>query len=417
MVKAASKSSLTWVPASAARARAANKGTIEALRHLIRKGARKAVAKAVGQWTPENVVDLLVHLPMKAARKLLDMLPNATSSRVLSELRPQYRATITAEKTIERLRDLILGMSPEDALETYQSLPDDVQDRLAPDLKTFDSIQASRAFDKESAGEIMQRRLVALPQERTTAEVVSANTDQEEAARAAAGTAFKSLPVVDQDGWLIGEITRKMLERVVAEEAAEDMMKLGGVAEDARATDSVPRIVRNRLPWLLAGLIGATCATLIIGSFEDELAKAAILAAFIPVVMSMAGNSGLQASVVSVQALAMGGSWPGDRLIYRFARELMGALLNGAVAGSILAARILVGLDCVRDRQSPRLAMATSLSLLSVTTIAAIVGAFVPLVLHRVGIDPAAATGVFITTSNDVLSVLVYFLMASAFYF
>ncbi len=302
MVKAAWKSSLTWVPASAARARAANKGTIEALRHLIRKGDRKAVAKAVGQWTPENVVALLVHLPMKAAR-------------------------------------------------------------------------------------------------------------------AAAGTAFKSLPVVDQDGRLIGEITQKMLERVVAEEAAEDMMKLGGVAEDARATDSVPRIVRNRLPWLLAGLIGATCAALIIGSFEDELAKAAILAAFIPVVMSMAGNSGLQASVVSVQALAMGDSWPGDRLIYRFARELMGALLNGAVAGSILAALILLGSTVFEIDNPARLAMATSLSLLSVTTIAAIVGAFVPLVLHRVGIDPAAATGVFITTSNDVLGVLVYFLMASAFYF
>jgi len=425
----------------------------------------------VGNWTPENIVDLLVSLPLKAARRLFDMLPSRISSRVLAELRPQYQAVITQEKTIGRLRDLIQGMSPEDAFETFQSLPDDVQDRLAPDLKNFDRIQQSLAFDKESAGEIMQKRLVALQPDKTAAEavaaiqgaadiigsvdtvfviddgnrpigvfkpralllaapetplselsteefpVVSANTDQEEAVRAIEGSGFKSIPVVDQDGRLIGQITPKMLGRVIAEEAAEDILKFGGVAEDARATDSVPRIVRNRLPWLLAGLIGATLAALIIGSFEDELEKAAILAAFIPVVMSMAGNSGLQASAVSVQALAMGGSWPGDRLIFRFARELSGALLNGAIAGAILASLILLG-STVFDLDNPvRLALATSFSLLSVTTIAAIVGAFVPLGLNRIGIDPAAATGVFITTSNDVLGVLVYFLMASAFYF
>ena len=195
------------------------------------------------------------------------------------------------------------------------------------------------------------------------------------------------------------------------------MLKLGGVNEDARPTDSVPKLVRNRLPWLLAGLVGATNAAVIIGSFEEKLEKAAILAAFIPVVMSMAGNAGLQASVVSVQALAMGSNWPGDRLIFRFGRELLGALLNGAIAGSILAALILAG-SLVFDVEDPvRLALATSMSLLTVTTIAAIVGSFVPLGLNRLGLDPAAATGVFITASNDVVGVLVYFLMASAFYF
>jgi magnesium transporter len=247
--------------------------------------------------------------------------------------------------------------------------------------------------------------------------VVSSNTDQEEAALASTGAEFKSLPVVDNDGRLVGQITTKMLQRVIAEEAAEDMLKLGGVNEDARPTDSVPKIVRNRLPWLLAGLIGATIAALIIGSFEEELEKAAILAAFIPVVMSMAGNAGLQASVVSVQALAMGSNWPGDRLIYRFGRELLGAILNGAIAGAILASLIFAGSLIFEVEDPIRLALATSISLLTVTTIAAIVGSFVPLALDRLGIDPAAATGVFITTSNDVVGVLVYFLMASAFYF
>ncbi|ODR98958.1 hypothetical protein AUC68_07300 [Methyloceanibacter methanicus] len=471
MVDAQPVSDLRWIPEGEGVAADANDAAILALRQLIREKDKKTVRNILARWSPEDIMELLVRLPLKAARKLLDILPDQTSSRVLSELRPQFRAAITRDETVGRLRDLILRMPPEMAFETFQDLPDDVQDRLGPDLKKFDQIQASLGFSKESAGEIMQRRHVALAPDRTAAEavaalqsasdmigsvdtvfvidgenrpigafkpralllvspetplseimstefpIVSSATDQEAAALAAAGTEFKSLPVVDNDGRLVGQITTKMLARVVAEEAAEDMLKLGGVNEDARPTDSVPLIVRNRLPWLLAGLVGATIAALIIGSFEDELEKAAILAAFIPVVMSMAGNAGLQASVVSVQALAMGSNWPGDRLIFRFGRELLGALLNGAIAGSILATLIFAG-SLVFDVEDPvRLALATSLSLLTVTTIAAIVGSFVPLALDRIGIDPAAATGVFITTSNDVVGVLVYFLMASTFYF
>ncbi len=462
---------MKWVPEGKGTAHGANNAVIEALRQLIRAKDKKAVSKILQGWAPEDIMELLVKLPFKAARRLLDILPDQISSRVLSELRPQYRAAITRDETVERLRDLILRMPPEKAFETFQDLPDDVQDRLGPDLKSIEPIQASRKFSKESAGEIMQRRHVALAPERTAAEavaalqgasdmigsvdtvfvidavnrpigafkpralllvppdtplskimsrdfpVVSSSTDQEEAALAASGAEFKSLPVVDNDGKLVGQITTKMLQRVIAEEAAEDMLKLGGVNEDARPTDSVPKIVRNRLPWLLAGLGGATIAALIIGSFEEELEKAAILAAFIPVVMSMAGNAGLQASVVSVQALAMGSNWPGDRLIYRFGRELLGAILNGAIAGAILASLIFAGSLIFEVEDPTSLALATSMSLLTVTTIAAIVGSFVPLALDRLGIDPAAATGVFITTSNDVVGVLVYFLMASAFYF
>jgi magnesium transporter len=471
MVESEPATGLAWVPEGEGPAGGSNDAAVQALRQLIREKNKKAVRKALEPWPPEDIMELLVRLPLKAARKLLDILPDQISSRVLSELPPQYRAAITRGETVERLRELIRRMPPEKAFETFQDLPDDDRDRLGPDLKSIEGIQASRAFHKESAGEIMQRRHVALAPDRSAADavaalqsasdmigsvdtvfvmdadnrpigafkpvhccwflqicrlskimsrefpVVSSATDQEEAALATAGTEFKSLPVVDNDGRLVGQITTKMLAHIVAEEAAENMLKLGGVNEDARPTDSVPKIVRNRLPWLLAGLVGATNAAVIIGSFEEKLEKAAILAAFIPVVMSMAGNAGLQASVVSVQALAMGSNWPGDRLIFRFGRELLGALLNGAIAGSILAALILAG-SLVFDVEDPvRLALATSMSLLTVTTIVAIVGFFVPSGLNRLGLDPAAATGVFITASNDVVGVLVYFLMASAFYF
>ena len=200
------------------------------------------------------------------------------------------------------------------------------------------------------------------------------------------------------------------------EEAAEDLLHMSNVSADAKSTDPIGRIVKGRLPWLLAGLIGASVAAMVVGSYEDELERAAILAAFIPVVLSLAGNSGLQASAVTVQALATGTVWTGD-LASRFAKELGGALINGAVAGAILAALVLGVAQVFEIDQPTRLALATSLSLLTVTTIAALVGAFVPMALDRIGIDPAMATGVFITTSNDVLGVLVFFVMATWFYF
>ena len=152
-----------------------------------------------------------------------------------------------------------------------------------------------------------------------------------------------------------------------------------------------------------------------VGSYEDQLAEAAILAAFIPVTMSMAGNAGLQASAVAVQGIATGALWSGD-ILYRLLKELLAALFNGAVAGTLLGLLVLSASFVVPLDAPLRLALATSLSLLCVTTLAAMVGATVPIVLDKIGIDPAMAIGVFITSSNDVLGVLIFFLMATTFY-
>ena len=174
MVESESVADLKWVPEGEGAARGANKHVVKALRRLIRDKNKKTIRKILERWSPEDIMELLVKLPFKAARKLIDILPDQISSRVLSELRPQYRAAITRDETVERLRDLILRMPPEKAFDTFQDLPDDVQDRLAPDLKSFERIRESLAFKKESAGEIMQRCHVALAPDRTTAEAVAA---------------------------------------------------------------------------------------------------------------------------------------------------------------------------------------------------------------------------------------------------
>ena len=187
------------------------------------------------------------------------------------------------------------------------------------------------------------------------------------------------------------------------------------VAPGANANESLAKLVRGRLPWLVGGLLGASLAAGVVGSFEEELERAAILASFIPVVMAMAGNAGIQASTVTVQGLASGNLWIGD-IGHRVVKELAGSLVNGLVVAVLLGVLIFVAAQIVDIRAPGRLALAAGLSLAAVTVMAATLGSTIPLVLHHFKIDPAVATGVFITTSNDIFGVLIYFLMATAIY-
>lgn len=461
---------LTWRRDASGNLSSDNLATIEAVKTLVKSKERKSLKAQLKSWTPEDVVDLLVHLPLKHARRLFSLMEIGPSTKVLSELKPEFRAVITEDATIERLREILDRLPADKASETLEALPDDVQERLSTQLKHTDKVAEILAHAKDTAGRVMSRRLLALPPDCTVetaiseirrhAEtirklddiyvidsehrplgaistkrlfllpgemqlgdamrhlitVVSADMDQEEVGRIAARKDLRAVPVVDQTGRLIGQITVRQLQKIIYDEATEDLRYMSKLPADAKPTDPIWRIVRGRLPWLMAGLIGATIAAMVVGSYETELERAAILAAFIPVVMSLAGNAGLQASAVTVQALATRSIWARD-LVWRFVRELGGALINGAAVSLILALLILIAGQFFDISETHRLSMAVSLSLLTVITIAALVGAFVPMALDRIGVDPAIATGVFITTSNDVLGVLIFFWMATEFYF
>jgi magnesium transporter len=202
---------------------------------------------------------------------------------------------------------------------------------------------------------------------------------------------------------------------VLREEAEEDRNLMAGLPADTRPDESIARIVRGRIPWLLIGLAGASLSATVVGAFEDQLARAAILASFIPIVMSMAGNAGIQASTVAVQGLSTGTVKFGD-LGWRLVKELLAALANGAIAALVLLA-LVIGVAQVTAFDAPLvLAASAGLSLLTVVVVAVTVGATIPILLDKLGIDPAMATGVFITTGNDILSVMIFFLMMSLFY-
>ncbi|WP_417671530.1 magnesium transporter [Roseibium sp.] len=460
---------LHWQHEAANQPREENEAALRLVRQMIKSEQRTELVEVLKQWKPIDVMQLLVRLRLKHARKLFQWLPANPSIKVVAELRPEFRALLMEQSTLEQFRDILASMDAEDATEMLNQFPDDVADTLARRLPEVEQLAARQAYKDDSAGRIMGRKFVALPETCTIGEAVdqiraeaerirkiftvyvldeesrlvgivevgklllapriallqdimnrdflavSADTDQEEVLRLARKQDVRAVPVVDTEGHLIGRVTQKQLTRIAAEEATEDMLLMSGVSAEAKADDTILRIVKGRLPWLLGGLVGASVAATVVGSFEDQLAQAAILAAFIPVTMSMAGNAGLQASAVAVQGLAAGTLWSSD-IGYRLIKELLAALFNGAVAGSILAVLTFTASLIVPIQDPGYLALATSLSLLTVTTIAAMVGATVPIVLDKLGIDPAMATGVFITSSNDVLGVLVFFLMATAFY-
>lgn len=435
-----------------------------ALQNIVLHVKNDDPAAAIGivqDWDAHEIIEMIVHLPVGQARTFLAWLPRSRAAEIIEGMHPAFKASVLRVDPDSYFSDTLDTVH--DGQKTNTGSPDAHGDEK-PD-------EVVDVYPRGTAGYIMQRSPFTVPEDANADDVIQAirrefsqgtttgtiivindagtpvgifrprdvlKTDPEVgvhdfmeksfpviqtdddglgAAQLLEGTGFMGLPVVDEQGRLVGQITPKVREQILAENRRRNFLRLSSVSPKSSSTDGVKGIIKGRLPWLLAGLIGATVAAIVIGSFEEQLEAAAILAAFIPVVMSMAGNSGLQASGVSVQALASGKSWPGDRLIWRVMRECLGALSNGAIAGTILAGLVMLASTIVDIENPMNLAMATSLSLMSVTTIAAIVGSTVPFALNRFGINPANATGVFITTSNDVVGVLVYFGMADLFYF
>ena len=241
---------------------------------------------------------------------------------------------------------------------------------------------------------------------------VTTDVDQEEVVRIMERYNLVSLPVIDRTGLLVGRITIDDVVDVMREEAEEDIQRMSGVSGGEEYTDSVLRVTRGRFPWLLMGMLGAGLAATVIGFFQQEVARAAILASFIPIVMATAGNAGIQSSAIAVQGIASGSIWATD-LRKRFAKDLLVSVINGGVLALILGIGVVT---IVGSPHAMRLALTASLTLVTVIVLATTIGGVVPLILHRIGIDPAMATGPFITTMNDIIGLLVFFLLSTLIY-
>ena len=210
-----------------------------------------------------------------------------------------------------------------------------------------------------------------------------------------------ALPVVDDHNRLLGRITIDDVVDLMEEEAEKDYQLASGLSDEVESDDSVWEMTRARLPWLLIGLFGGLAGAYVIGAFDIE--RFPSMALFIPLIAAMGGNVGVQSAAIVVQGLA-GGRTPSDaRLAPRLLKELSLALLNGAICALvILGASLVLGYGW-------NLSVTVSLALIAVIVFAALFGTFVPLTLDRFKIDPALATGPFITTANDIIGLIIYF--------
>jgi magnesium transporter len=233
---------------------------------------------------------------------------------------------------------------------------------------------------------------------------VNVNEKPEEVAKIMSKYDLEAIPVVDEMGRLVGRITIDDIVDVIREEAEKDYQLAAGISQDVEADDSIWDLTRARLPWLFLGLVGGVGAAAIMGGFEDMISKHAILFYFTPLIAAMAGNVGVQSSAIIVQGLAnddlKGGV--GNRLI----KEMLLAALNGVILAAVL---LLFTWAYKGDFLT---ALAISISLIVVIVVAGLIGTFIPLFLDKRGIDPAIATGPFITTSNDIFGILIYFSIA-----
>ncbi len=438
---------------------------------LLRDGQRGMVLNLVADLHPADLALLLLHLGPDDADSLFGWLPEDKAGAVLPELETARRSDLLDEMPTSELVSLLDEIDTDDAADVLADLPADVAERVLPQLEDAAEIEALLHFGDETAGGLMETdyvstratatvdqateelrrcaaevdpvyvvyvldegdRLVGLVDLKTLVlargravvadimqtEVVTVEPelDQEEVARIMERYDLVALPVVSADGRMLGRITIDDIVDVIREEAEEDLQRASGIAGDEEITASVWAISKGRLIWLMIGLVGAYGSGLVIRGFEGALEAAAVLAMFIPIVMAMAGNAGIQSSAIAVQGLASGDLWSSD-VVKRIGKELAVALINGVALAAALALIVLAmgSVGGLGDADTPRLALTSALSLLIVIVVATVLGATIPLLLDRVGIDPALATGPFITTSNDIIGLAVFFGVASVLY-
>ena len=236
---------------------------------------------------------------------------------------------------------------------------------------------------------------------------VQTDMDQEEVAKIVARYDILAVPVVDETNRLVGIVTVDDVIDIFRREATEDILKMAGVGEDFVETKSVLKSTRIRLPWLFASCIGGMIAFFIISHFEESLSKYAYLAAFIPVILGMGGNIGTQSSTIVVRGLATG------RINIR---DIWSVVLKELTVGCILGLvyGLLIAAVAQLRYSTATFAISVGLAVISSMAVAALVGSLVPMAFAKINIDPAVATGPFVTTAIDIISVSFYFIIATA---
>jgi magnesium transporter len=434
----------------------------ERLAALLAAGDEKAVATAIAEVQPADVAHAARHLPRESVVQLLKLVPEEISADILVLIDEDLREDILASLTPQEIADVVEEMESDDAADVVAELAEDKAGKVVDLLEEEDRLEIAQllTYPEDSAGGIMQVEVVSVREDRTVARAIEkirlaaadihediyfvyvtdaagkllgrlplprlllanpedqvrtlmdeetlsvlADADQEDVAQMFKKYDLPSLPVVDYAGRLLGRITIDDVVDVIHEEAEEDYSRMAGTDEEEFREDSIYRKAMLRLPWLVTGLAGGVLSALVFSHFEVDIQSVIALAFFVPVITAMGGNVAIQSSAVMVRGLATGEITPRGAFS-RLVREGGVAVITGLVC----AALIFVAAWAWRG---PVIGAVVGGSMLAVILIATSVGAFVPLVLDRLHIDPALATGPFVTTTNDILGILVYLSFAT----
>ena len=428
---------------------------------FINSSEDNSILETLSNYHHADIAEIIEELNSEEATYIIKLLDSEKTSDVLMELDDDYREKILKNLSIKEIAEEVEELDSDDATDIISELPEEKQKKVISkiiDAEHKADIKELLKYDEDSAGGLMAKELIKVNENWTVTRCVKEMRSQAsevtrvhsvyvvdnddillgrlslkdllvanpktkirsiykknvdhvydtDSAESVASTMQKydlgAIPVVNKKKKLLGRITIDDIVDLIKEEAEEDYQLAAGILQDVDVDDTIFELTKARLPWLIVGLIGGIGAAFVMVGFDEILIQNEILFYFTPLIAAMAGNVGVQSSAIIVQGLAnddIRGS-----INNRLFKETLLSILNGVILA------ILLFLFIYFWKGDTNIALALSVALVAVVIVAGIIGTFIPLFLNKRGIDPAIATGPFITTSNDIFGILIYFMVA-----
>ena len=436
---------------------------IGAIKNLIRKNKDKKIKKQLHELHYADIAELIEALSIENAIYLVKLLDSEKTADALAEVDEDFREKILDQLSAKEIAVEVEELDTDDAADIIAELPEERQEKVLSQIEDTEHLKDIREllkYEENTAGSLMAKELVKVHEDLSVLKCVNAmrkqaqevtrvhsiyvvnaknqligrlslkdlitansraivkdifipkvdfvhvDEDVEEVAKIMSKYDLEAIPVVNENKELLGRITIDDIVDVIKEEADKDYQLAAGISNDVEADDTVWELTRARLPWLFLGLLGGLGSVFILKDFETIMNQPQLRSLFFytPLIAAMAGNVGVQSSAIIVQGLAndiVKGS-----MINRLFKEIGLSLINGFFLSIVLIAfGQIMG-------QELNLSLTVAGSMMGVIVMAALIGTFVPIVLEKQGIDPAIATGPFITTANDIFGIFLFFYIA-----
>ena len=433
------------------------------IKSLIYENKNEVLKKELSNFHHADIAEIIKQISLEEAIHIVKLLESDITAEALAEVDESFREKILSKLSAKEIAEEIEELDTDDAADIVGELPENLQEKVLSKIEDAEHSQDIREllnYNEGTAGALMAKELVSVNESlsvincvremrkqakevtrvhsiyvinsknrllgrlslkdlltaNTKAKVkdiyipnvdfVNVNEDVNEVANIMSKYDLEAIPVVNDKKQLLGRITIDDVLDIIKEEAEKDYQLAAGISKEVEANDNIFQLTRARLPWLFLGLIGGLGSVFILKDFEEIMIRSELRSLFFytPLIAAMAGNVGVQSSAIIVQGIAnqvIKGS-----LINRLFKEIGLGLINGLILSIVL---IIFGEIIDQDML---LSLTVAGSMMSVIIISALVGTFIPIILDKQGIDPAIATGPFITTANDIFGIFLFFYIA-----